>query len=480
MSRRRSNLGRKWRAAVRRAFSEFLLVPTAIIVAFLLLAGGTFALDRSHAAWLLPLRSILQTFVFADAQATRDLLSTIAAGIITITSITISLLLIALQQSAGALTHQVYDQFLRTWHNQVYFGVFVGLPLYALVTLASVGPLNPVIGGIVALLLTVMALCLLLVLFYTTVNQMRPVVVIEAIHDHVLRARRGQLALLRRTRRSPALANAASVPVAAEAHGFVTHIDVDTIEAAVRGTSGPVEVILRIQLGSYVVFGQLLAEVSAPTPDEALAVAATLEEAIRREVERDLAADPLDGVEELESIGWTSISSAQSDPDAGVLTIYSLRDILARWSIQPGAAVEAPAEHDGACVVYFDNVLPKLMDAFESLAVSASESMQHQSLAEILRTFELLLERLSDEQQQRAEDIVLRMLSGLGDHVLTRDLESALTGLIGTLEAVGRPAAAAALLAAKDCLERSVGKLGGRSTRPEMGQQRVPSPAQSA
>jgi uncharacterized membrane protein len=139
MTRRHSNRGRKWRAAVRRAFAEFLLVPTAIIVAFLLLAGGTFSLDRSHAAWLLPLRSILQTFVFADAQATRDLLSTIAAGIITITSITISLLLIALQQSAGALTHQVYDQFLRTWHNQVYFGVFVGLPLYALVTLASVG-----------------------------------------------------------------------------------------------------------------------------------------------------------------------------------------------------------------------------------------------------------------------------------------------------------------------------------------------------
>jgi uncharacterized membrane protein len=480
MTRRHSNRGRKWRAAVRRAFAEFLLVPTAIIVAFLLLAGGTFSLDRSHAAWLLPLRSILQTFVFADAQATRDLLSTIAAGIITITSITISLLLIALQQSAGALTHQVYDQFLRTWHNQVYFGVFVGLPLYALVTLASVGPLNPVIGGIVALLLTVMALCLLLVLFYTMVNQMRPVVIIEAIHDHVLRARQAQLALLRRTRRSSALAGAVSVPVAAEAHGFVTHIDVDAIEAAVRAASGSIEVVLRIHLGSYVAFGQLLAEVSARTPAEALAVAATLEGAIRREGERDLAADPLDGVEQLESIGWTAISSAQSDPDAGVLTIYSLRDILARWSVQPGGTVEEVAGHDGACVVYVDNVLLKLMDAFESLAVSASESMQHQSLAEILRTFELLFERFPDEQQQRVEDIVLRILSGLGDHVLTRDLESALTGLIATLEAAGRPATAAAMLAATRCLGRSIGKLGGRSTRPETGQQRDPSPAELA
>jgi hypothetical protein len=45
---------------------------------------------------------------------------------------------VALQQSAGAMTSEVFDQFLRRRINQVYFGVFVGLALDALLTLASV------------------------------------------------------------------------------------------------------------------------------------------------------------------------------------------------------------------------------------------------------------------------------------------------------------------------------------------------------
>lgn len=459
---RRLHGARKMLVAVQRAFAEFLLVPTCFIAGFLALAAGTFVLDRSGAAWLAPLRTLLQLYVFTDSTATRDLLGTIAAGLITITSITISLLLIALQQSASTLTHQVYDQFLRNWQNQVYFGLFVGLSLYALVTLASVGPLNPVIGASVALVSTVFALYLLLVLFYTTVNHMRPVVIIEAIHNHALAARKVQLRLLRRTRRSSRFEAKVIIPIQAVAHGFVTRIDVESIQAATTLASAEVEVVLRISVGDYVVFGQVLADVGAHVRDDAIAIGTVLEDAVHREGKRDIASDPLDGIEELETIGWTSISTAQSDPDAGVLTIFILRDILARWSSAP----EVGPDSEAAPVVYVDNVLPRLLNAFESLAVAASESMQHQSYAEILRTFELLFDRLPPDLQSRVEDVILRTLSGLGDHVLSAELETALTALIACLERAGRRQTAAAVLAAKDKLKGSIGKLGGRATRP--------------
>lgn len=452
---------RKRQVAIRQAFEEFLLVPTCLIAGFLLLAAVTFTIDRSDAAWLKPVRELLQTHVFADPERTGQILGTIAEGMITITSITVSLLLIALQQSASALTHQVYDQFLRNWQNQLYFGFFVGVSLYALITLASVGPLNPVIGASVALLSTVLALYLLLVLFYTTVNQMRPVVIIEAIHAYALAAREVQRTLLGQTRRSSRLETTLSVPVDAVAHGFVTRIDLEPIKAAAIAASAEVEVVLRIRVGDYVVFGQVLADVKARTEDDAHAVGSVLEEAIHREVKRDIALDPMDGIEELETIGWTSISSAQSDPDAGILTIYSLRDILARWLDAP-----APTSDETiAPIVYADDVVPRLLSSFESLAVSASESMQHQSYAEILRTFELLYDRLPPPLQSRVEDVVLRTLSGLGDHVLTSELETVLTGLIATFDKAGRTKTARALLAAREALAGSIGKLGGRSTR---------------
>ena len=144
-----------------------------------------------------------------------------------------------------------------------------------------------------------------------------------------------------------------------------------------------------------------------------------------------------------------------------MLTIYSLRDILARWSV---AESDAP-DHERTPIVYVDNVVPKLLDAFESLAVSASESMQHQRYAEILLTFELLFDRLGAVEQRRVEDIVMRTLSALGDHVLTAELESALDRLMAVLDAAGRRETAAAVRTATRELAGSIGKLGARSTR---------------
>jgi hypothetical protein len=58
------------------------------------------------------------------------------------------------------------------------------------------------------------------------------------------------------------------------------------------------------------------------------------------------------------------------------------------------------------------------MRAFESLAVVASESMQHQSAAEIYRTFATLYHRFPVALRRQADDLLLRSLSGLGDHIL--------------------------------------------------------------
>jgi hypothetical protein len=86
-----------------------------------------------------------------------------------------TLLLLIVQQSASTMTTQVFDQFLRRRSNQMYFGFFVGLAVYTLITLATVDePFNPVFAATLAFVLTVIALFLLIVLFYATIHQKRP------------------------------------------------------------------------------------------------------------------------------------------------------------------------------------------------------------------------------------------------------------------------------------------------------------------
>ncbi|MGH7458527.1 MAG: DUF2254 family protein [Longimicrobiaceae bacterium] len=463
-NRNRSREGGVFRllGVIRRAFEEFLTVPACILAGFLLLAAGSYTLDQARIAWLEPLREALKARMFADAGATSDLLGIIASGIITVTSITISLLLLAVQQAASSLTHEVFDQFLRRRSNQLYFGYFIGLAVYTLVTLATVAdPFNPVLGATVALVMTVVALLLLLLLLYSAIDQMRPAEIVDAIHRLTLDARERQLSLVRRTRRSSRFEGVAGTLVEMPEHGFVTRVKAGALAKAVQVAEGEVEVVLKVAVGSYVAFGDAVAEVKADTSEDAERVGERVLEALVLERQRDVATDPDYGVEQLEVIAWTSISTANSDPGPGLLAIRTLRDLLARWSDQE----QEGHQDEPLPVVYEDNLFARLLGTFESLAVVASESMQHQSLAELLHTVARTFERLPPEYQPRAEELVLRTLPALGDHVLTARLESALDALAEALASA--PETAAAVRAARDGLRLTVGELNSRATRVE-------------
>jgi uncharacterized membrane protein len=453
----------KLRDDTQRALAAFLGLPTAIIAGFLALAAVMFFLDRANFAPLAATRAFLRAGIFQDAQATSDLLGAIAAGLITVASITLSLLLLAVQQAAGSMTAAVIDQFLRRRLNQVYFGFFVGLALYALVILATVTPAyNPVFGASLALLLTMVALPLLIVLLYNTLDQMRPEVVIGAIHEHTLAARARQRDLLRRTRRESRCRAPLLVPVRAPTHGFVARIDLDAIDALRRRAPDEFEVVLLASIGAFVAFHDIIAQVKAHTAATAALAERAVAAAIRLDDQRDLRDDPAHGIEQMAMIAWTSISTSKSSPMPGLMTIRGLRDLLARWSA-PGN--EARGEASMVPVVYTDTVLVQLMDALESLAVVSTESMQHQCFAEVARALATLFDRLSPDVQRRAEDLIRRTMTGLGDHILTADLDAALGDLHAALVTAGRFETAAMLQTAQAEFGRTIGAFNSRSTR---------------
>lgn len=221
-------------AAARRSLSEFLALPTAIVAGFLVLALATRWLEGLNAPWLETLRSAMTDRYFGDEEVTGRLLETLAAGLITLTSITFSVLLLAVQQAAASMTPQIIDQFLRRRLNQLFFGFFAGLSLYALLVLSTVQPgFNPVIGAGVALGLSVVALYGLIVLIYATITQVRPASIVEAVHGHTLRARLCRRELFRSTLRAPSgRANDKHVPVTATENGFLVEIELDLLAQA--------------------------------------------------------------------------------------------------------------------------------------------------------------------------------------------------------------------------------------------------------
>ncbi len=85
--------------------------------------------------------------------------------------------------------------------------------------------------------------------------------------------------------------------------------------------------------------------------------------------------------------------------------------------------------------------------------------------------------------QLPAEDLILRSLPTLSDHLLTHELESALSGLIAVLEAAGKAATAAAVRAARDQLAQAIGGRGdsrhliSRRSAPDTAESRKSGPS---
>jgi hypothetical protein len=77
----------------------------------------------------------------------------------------------------------------------------------------------------------------------------------------------------------------------------------------------------------------------------------------------------------------------------------------------------------------------------------------------------VLATRLPPAQQARIEDLLMRALTGMGDQILTADLDAALTDAAAALRSIGRAGGAARISAAQAELRRTVGTLASRSTR---------------
>lgn len=348
---------------ILRAFHEFLTLPTAVIAAFFLLAAGSFALDSHSSHVHDPIQAWLGAHLFGHADTTANILGIVASGLITVTSIIISLLLVAIQQSASAMSMAVFDQFLRRRQNQFYFGFFVGLALFSMLTLATTHDrFNPIYGGTFAIVMGAVALYLLIILLYTTINQMRPAVVIDAIRRHALTARTRQRTSVEGTRRF-ATGQPGRAVVSAN-NGYITRIDFPGLLRTLR-THAHTTVVFPLGIGSFVAKGDTVAEIRGDANGDEIEHAVLA--SIRLERQRDLTLDAAYAVFQIENIAWTSISSAKSNPEPGLAGIAAIRILLAEWSPEIDKE-EAARDHLASPVVYYGEPYEALFDALRPAA----------------------------------------------------------------------------------------------------------------
>ena len=452
-----------------QALMKFLAIPLAMLLLSLLLSAGLYLLDYNSPRWLQPLRDALGQRLFVTSDTTGAFLGTVAGGMFTQTSIVVSMLLLVLQQTASTMGNFIYDQFLRRHRNQVYVGYVVGTLCMALSLRATVSDdFNPILGATGVLVFGLISVGLLIWFLYSTIQQMRPEFIVETIHDETNRAWHNERALLRRLRSESRVQELPKVALRAETHGYLTEIDVEALEACLSDADHNTEVILKFELGDYVAYRDLLAEIKAPDQERAEPLARCLGETFRFSNQRNMVKDSDYGIKQLETIGWTEMSTAKDNPETGIIILHVLRNLISLWV----AEISEDSQHSAELpVVYTKNTLKAVIAVWESLVTVSSESMQHQPFAETLHSLAIVYPRLPVHLQDRADALIGRAVSAMGDHVLTQDVDSAIHELIRVLRDAARPETAAMLQEARTQLAASVGTLANRSTRVKQGSQ---------
>ena len=448
---------------IRRGVVEFLWVPATVMLAATVLALTAIWLDRTAPAWIEPVRTLIRDYVFGTASSTNAFLGMETTGLITMTSITFSMLLLALQQSASLIGAQVVYSFLLRRRNQVLMGFFLGATLFVLVVHASTKEgFNPLVGAALSLLLAAAALAALAVLVFTAVNQMRPQTVIGNVRTLTLVARERQRDLLMASYRSPRYTGGTHVQVRTEKHGFVREIKLDKLRRALQERRGEVEIEIRLEVGDYASYGDVLACVRAEQPGEAERLARVTRKAIVLDYQRATGRDPAFGVEQILMIGWSSGSTARHNPGVALDAVRNLRDILARWLVN-----YEEVEGSGGTIplVYPDGLVQDALAALEAIAVVATESMQSLTFEEVMNAYQRLIPRLPEKLKQRSAVSLCRLVTGLGDLVLTPQLEAALAGVAQTLRETGDPDTAAVVERSVRQMASTAGTLAARSTR---------------
>jgi uncharacterized membrane protein len=433
----RSSGGMHEASRLRRGIAEFLRLPLIVTASFCI-AGVAVSVLGSSSTGQSGIRATAENLVPGGGAV--DFVSAVATSLLTVTSITFSVLLLAVQQTARSLTPVVLDQFLRRKPNQAYFGFFVGASAFTFLVLGlsrEQGP-APGYGACVTLLLTIVALVVLLMLIHATIDQMRPESVMRSIHELALEARESELRLLGSTRSkrrtSPGLAER-SVKVLDS--GYVVTIDLSKLAKVAREVGGNAEILIEGKLGDYLAFAEVVVRIAGVDTDDDSYDADVLS-AFGIDDVRDVDAESGYALDQLENIAWTTATSSGQSSSTAIVAVRSLSDLLGRWLINGERdRSDRSQDREELPIVYPDGAVARGLMALSNLVIATAESRQAQTCAELVRSFARLAPRLQPSDREGFQAALGACMPALIHHEDMPALHRAMAELETALQRAG-------------------------------------------
>ena len=332
---RRLLRGSDWRREVLR--TNLWLVPAVEVVAAVALFAATYALDRAAFAGDFRLPGWLLS---GSPDAARQILTAIAAAIITVVGVVFSIVIVALTLTSTQFGPRMLRNFIRDRGTQVTLGTFVATFVYAVLALGAIGQGGPAfvphISITVTFALMVADLAVLIYFLHHITTQIQLPQVIASIASDLagaieLQAGDGAAESGNAAARLVAGLHGPGGEVAAPRSGYLQYIQHRRLVRLAAELS--VVIHLRYRPGHFLVQGHPYATVWPA--DAADRVARELARAHVTGPYRTLAQDVSFGVDQLVEIAIRALSPAVNDTFTALTCIDwigdSLCKVTGRW-----------------------------------------------------------------------------------------------------------------------------------------------------
>ena len=338
-----SALASHWRREVLR--TSLWLVPAIEVVGAVALFAGTLLLDRAAYRGVF---AVPPWVISGTADAARQILTAIAAAVITVVGVVFSIILVTLTLASTQFGPRMLRNFIRDRGTQLTLGTFVATFVYAVLVLVSIGPgphgdFVPHIGVTVTLGLMVADLGILIYfIHHTAISIQLPQVIASIARDLAAAIETqggsdGGPGPAARLARGPSSAELLSLMetsggvVRAPASGYLQFIR-HRILVRFAAKAGAV-VSLDYRPGHFIVQGQPFARVWPP--EAVTRVSDALGRAHVTGPYRTLSQDVSFGVDQLVEIAIRALSPAVNDTFTALTCIDWLGDnlckIISRW-----------------------------------------------------------------------------------------------------------------------------------------------------
>ena len=330
----------EWRREALR--TNLWAVPALEVLLAVGLFFGTYALDRAVYNGGLSLPSWV---ISGTADAARQILTALAAAVITVVGVVFSITIVTLTLASTQFGPRMLRNFIRDRGTQFTLGTFVATFVYAILTLVSIGPSShgefvPHISITVTLGLVVLDLAVLIFFIHHTAKSIQlPQVIasiagdlskaidaqVVSVSDHVAVPERG----LSVAELSSRMAESSGI-VHTTKSGYLQFVRYDTLVAIAARRSAVIRLLHRP--GHFVVEGHPLATV---LPAEAAAdVARSLERTHFIGPHRTLTQDMAFAIDQLVEIAIRALSPAVNDTFTAITCIDWLGDSLCKIALR--------------------------------------------------------------------------------------------------------------------------------------------------